>query len=195
MKRLFDVIMSVFLLILFTPLITIISILIMRDSKGPVFYRQERVTAYGKRFRIHKFRTMVDHADRMGTSVTTDHDSRITKVGKVLRKYRLDELPQLIDVLKGDMSFVGTRPEATEYVKHYTKEMRATLLMPAGITSRTSIEYKDEAKLLENAENADEVYIKQILPEKMKLNLEELENFSIIGDIKIMIKTVFSVLK
>ena len=194
-KRSFDFFVSLFMLILFLPLFIVVAILIKKDSKGPVFFRQERITTYGKKFRIHKFRTMVDNADKMGAAVTTDHDMRITKTGEFLRKYRIDEMPQLIDVLKGDMSFVGTRPEATEYVKHYTKEMRATLLMPAGITSRTSIEYKDEAKLLENAADADEVYINQILPAKMKLNLEELEHFSFIEDIKIMIMTVFSVLR
>ena len=194
-KRSFDIFMSLFMLIFFAPFLAVIAILIKMDSKGPVFYRQERITAYGKKFRIHKFRTMVDHAEKLGAAVTTDGDSRITKIGSFLRKYRIDEMPQLIDVLKGDMSFVGTRPEVTKYVKHYTKEMRATLLMPAGITSRTSIEYKDEAELLESAEDADEVYINQILPAKMKLNLEELSRFSLFEDIKTMLLTVIRVVR
>ena len=155
LKRIFDVVMAEILLVIFAIPMLIIAMMIKLDSPGPVFYRQERVTAYGKKFKIHKFRTMVNNADKMGTAVTVQNDSRITKVGAKLRDLRIDELPQLLDVLNGDMSFVGTRPEAVKYVRKYTKEMRATLLLPAGITSEASIRYKDEAKLLDEAENAD----------------------------------------
>lgn len=194
LKRFFDIIVAlILLLILFIPMI-IITIMIKKDSKGPVFYRQERITTYGKKFKIHKFRTMVNNADKIGTAVTTNKDSRITKVGNKLRNLRLDELPQLIDVLQGNMSFVGTRPEATKYVEKYSNEMMATLLMPAGITSEASIRYKDEAKLLEKAENADEVYVKEILPNKMKYNLQSIKKFSLVEDVKTMFRTVLAVL-
>lgn len=157
-KRIFDIALASFMLIILAVPMIIISIMIKIDSQGPVFYRQERITAYGKKFRIHKFRTMVNNADKIGTSVTIDEDSRITIVGSKLRSLRIDEIPQLLDVLSGNMSFVGTRPEATKYVEKYTKEMRATLLLPAGITSEASIRYKDEAKLLRGTENIDDIY-------------------------------------
>ena len=165
------------------------------QAKGPVFFRQERVTTYGAKFRIHKFRTMVNNADKIGTAVTVDNDSRITKVGAKLRDLRLDEFPQLFDVLAGNMSFVGTRPEVVKYVVRYTDEMNATLLMPAGITSIASIEYKDEAELLEKAEDADEVYVNDILPEKMKWNLKSVKEFGFFKDIGVLFKTVGAVLK
>lgn len=193
-KRIFDIIVSFVLLILLSPLIAVIAIMIKKDSKGPVFYRQERITQYGKKFRIFKFRTMVNNADKIGTHVTGYNDNRITKVGKKIRDSRLDEIPQLINVLKGEMSFVGTRPEAVKYVEKYTPEMMATLLLPAGITSEASIAYKDEAKLLETAVDVDDTYINEILPSKMKYNIEAMEKFNILYDLKIMIKTVVSVL-
>ena len=194
-KRIFDVVTASLLLVGLAPIMLIIMAMIKKDSKGSVFYRQERVTAYGRKFKIHKFRTMVNNADQIGTQVTTGNDSRITKIGYGLRKYRLDEIPQLIDVLQGTMSFVGTRPEAVKYVKAYTPEMRATLLMPAGITSLASIKYKNEAKLLDSVENVDDVYIEEILPAKMAYNLEDLKQFGVLRDVKIMIKTVIAVLK
>lgn len=195
LKRIFDVTVATILLIILSPLMIVIAILIKKDSEGPIFYRQERVTTYGKRFRIHKFRTMVANADQIGSAVTVNGDSRITKVGDFLRKYRLDELPQLIDVLNGDMSFVGTRPEATKYVKRYTPEMRATLLLPAGITSEASIRYKDEAELLNSAKDVDKVYLEEVLPEKMKYNLDSIRNFSFMYDIGTMIKTFFAIIR
>lgn len=195
LKRFFDIIVAlILLLILFIPMI-IIAIMIKIDSKGPILYRQERVTTYGKKFKIHKFRTMVNNADKIGTAVTTNKDSRITRVGNKLRNLRLDELPQLIDILQGNMSFVGTRPEATKYVEKYSNEMMATLLMPAGITSEASIRYKDEAKLLEEAKDADIVYEKKILPDKMKYNLQSIKKFSLIEDVRIMFRTVLAVLR
>ena len=194
-KRIFDIIVASLLVVILSPILLFLSILIKIDSPGPVMFRQVRVTTYGKPFRIFKFRTMVNNADKIGTQVTTKGESRVTRMGKMLRGCRLDELPQLFNVLKGEMSFVGTRPEVEKYVAHYTDEMKATLLMPAGITSRASIEYKDEERLLESAENADEVYIHQVLPEKMKYNLRAIEKFSFWDDIKTMFATVIAVIK
>ena len=194
-KRIFDIIVASLLVVILSAILLFLSILIKIDSPGPVMFRQVRVTTYGKPFRIFKFRTMVNNADKIGTQVTTKGDSRVTRMGKMLRGCRLDELPQLFNVLKGEMSFVGTRPEVEKYVAHYTDEMKATLLMPAGITSRASIEYKDEERLLESAENADEVYIHQVLPEKMKYNLRAIEKFSFWDDIKTMFATVIAVIK
>ena len=194
-KRIFDIIVARLLVVVLSPILLFLSILIKIGSPGPVMFRQVRVTTYGKPFRIFKLRTMVNNADKIGTQVTTKGDSRVTRMRKMLRGCRLDELPQLFNVLKGEMSFVGTRPEVEKYVAHYTDEMKATLLMPAGITSRASIEYKDEERLLESAENADEVYIHQVLPEKMKYNLRAIEKFSFWDDIKTMFATVIAVIK
>ncbi|MBE6108993.1 MAG: sugar transferase [Erysipelotrichaceae bacterium] len=195
LKRIFDILIALILFIILLIPMIIIAVYIKTDSEGPVFYRQRRVTTYGKEFRIHKFRTMVTDAEKIGTAVTVGEDPRITKAGHFLRKTRLDELPQLIDVLEGTMSFVGTRPEAVKYVKQYTPEMRATLLLPAGITSIASILYKDEAELLENASDPDKTYVEEILPEKMKYNLQSIRDFSLINDLKTMFATVGAVLK
>ena len=195
LKRIFDILIALILFIILLIPMIIIAVYIKTDSEGPVFYRQRRITTYGKEFRIHKFRTMVTDAEKIGTAVTVGEDPRITKAGHFLRKTRLDELPQLIDVLEGTMSFVGTRPEAVKYVKQYTPEMRATLLLPAGITSVASILYKDEAELLENASDPDKTYVEEILPEKMKYNLQSIRDFSLINDLKTMFATVGAVLK
>jgi lipopolysaccharide/colanic/teichoic acid biosynthesis glycosyltransferase len=195
LKRAFDVIASTIMIVILSPLLIIISVLIVTDSKGGVFYRQERVTQYGKKFRIFKFRTMVANADKIGTQVTISNDNRITRMGSVIRKYRIDEIPQLFNILLGDMSLVGTRPESVHYVKHYTPEMLATLLLPAGVTSEASILYKDEAELLDQADDVDRVYIEEILPEKMKYNLESIKKFSFIQEIGTMIKTVIAVVR
>ena len=192
-KRAFDLIMSVIVLVVLSPVYLVLAIAIKIDSPGPVFYRQERVTQYGKRFRIHKFRTMVQNADK-GSQVTVNNDSRITRVGKVIRDCRLDEIAQLIDVIQGTVTLVGVRPESPKYVAAYTDEMMATLLLPAGVTSLASIYYKDEAKLLDGVEDTDKVYIETILPGKMYYNLKGLEQFSFWGDIKVMFMTVFAVL-
>ena len=193
LKRAFDVVAGVGILIVTAIPMLIISIKIATESSGGVLYRQERITRYGKKFRIHKFRTMVANADKIGSAVTISGDSRITPTGAFLRKYRLDELPQVLDVLAGNMSFVGTRPEATKYVKKYTKEMRATLLMPAGITSEASIRYKDEAELLDAADDVDKVYVEQVLPAKMKWNLESIRRFRFLREILTMFRTIFAV--
>lgn len=193
-KRVFDFVAAVLLLLVLAIPMAVIAVCVKADSEGPVFYRQERVTTYGKRFRIHKFRTMVSNADKIGSAVTVSNDSRITRVGSKLRRLRLDELPQVFDVLEGNMSFVGTRPEAVKYVEQYQPEFYATLLLPAGITSEASIRYKDEDRLLNAAEDVDRVYLEQVLPEKMKWNLESIREFRFLRDILTMFRTVAAVL-
>ena len=194
LKRCFDFIAAIFMLIVLAIPMGIIALLIKLDSDGPVFYRQERVTTYGRHFRIHKFRTMVSNADKIGTAVTVGNDSRITKVGAKLRRLRLDELPQVLDVIQGTMSFVGTRPEAVKYVEQYQPEFNATLLMPAGITSEASIRYKDEDRLLNAADDVDRVYVEQVLPAKMVWNLESVCRFRFLREILTMFRTVCAVL-
>lgn len=194
LKRVFDFVTALMLLIILAIPMAVIAIWIKLDSEGPVFYRQERVTTYGEHFRIHKFRTMVNNADKIGTAVTVSGDARITKVGQKLRNLRLDELPQVFDVLEGTMSFVGTRPEAVKYVEQYQPEFNATLLLPAGITSEAAIRYKDEAKMLDAADDVDKVYMEQVLPEKMKWNLKAIQQFSLSKDYATMFRTVFAVL-
>jgi lipopolysaccharide/colanic/teichoic acid biosynthesis glycosyltransferase len=195
LKRIFDIVVSLIMLIILLPVFIILGIAIKIDSKGPVFFRQERITQYGRTFRIFKFRTMVNNAEKLGTQVTIGNDSRITKVGSFIRDCRLDEISQLLNILTGDMTFVGTRPEVKKYVNHYTNEMMATLLLPAGVTSLASIYYKDEAELLEKSDNPDKTYIREILPEKMKYNLQSMEKFNFLEDIKIMFMTVLAVIK
>lgn len=194
LKRAFDFTVALIMLFVVAVPMLIIAVAIKLDSPGPVFYRQERVTAYGKKFKIHKFRTMINNAEKLGTSVTVNNDSRITKIGQKIRDYRIDELPQLIDVIQGNMSFVGTRPEAVKYVQKYTPEMYATLLMPAGITSEACIRYKKEYKLLDAADDVDKVYVEQVLPEKMVWNLESVRRFRFLREILTMVRTVFAVL-
>ena len=194
LKRCFDVVVSAIMLLILAPVFLVLAVAIKLDSPGPVFYRQVRVTQYGREFRIFKFRSMVSDADKRGSLVTVSGDSRITRVGKFIRKCRLDELCQLIDIFRGTMTFVGTRPEVPKYVAAYTPEMMATLLLPAGVTSEASILYKDEADLLDAAEDVDAVYIRDVLPGKMKYNLDALKNFSFFSDIATMFRTVFAVL-
>ena len=193
-KRLFDVVVASLMLVVMFPLFALIAIAIKLDSKGPVFFRQTRVTANCKLFKIFKFRTMCENAEQLGTQVTTHNDIRVTRVGSFLRKYRLDEIPQLINIITGDMSYVGTRPEVTKYVEHYTPEMYATLLLPAGVTSKCSIEYKDEEKLLSNSSNADETYINEVLPQKMKINLEAIRRFNIFYEFLVTVNTLLAVI-
>lgn len=199
LKRLFDIIFSTILLIVLSPILIILAIAIKIDSKGPIFYRQERITQYGKIFKIFKFRTMIFNADKIGALVTTKNDSRITRVGNIIRKCRLDEIPQLINILVGDMTFVGTRPEVKKYIERYTDEMKATLLMPAGVTSIASIKYKNEdeiiGKYIEQGEDIDDIYVNRVLPEKMKYNVDYVKKFTIFQDILICVQTVNEVLK
>lgn len=194
-KRCFDILMSVLLMILLSPIMLIIAILIKQQSNGPIFFKQIRITQYGRSFSVYKFRTMVTDAEKLGSQVTQDVDPRITKIGHKLRKTRLDELPQLWNIFKGEMSFVGTRPEVPRYVQHYTTEMLATLLLPAGVTSQASILYKDEAEQLKDVKNVDDVYIQKILPQKMQYNLAEILKFSLYRDIQTMWQTIIAVIK
>ena len=195
LKRCFDLAVALILLVILAIPMVIIAVMIKIEDAGPVMYRQERVTTYGKHFKIHKFRTMVVNADKIGTSVTVGNDSRITRVGKKLRHLRLDELPQLFDVIIGDMSFVGTRPEAVKYVERYKPEFNATLLLPAGITSEASIRFKDEDKLLNAANDVDRVYVEEVLPAKMKWNLKSIQRFSFLKDLSLLFRTVVAVLR
>ena len=192
-KRLFDIVVSLAMILVLSPIFLILAIAIKTTSKGPVFFRQTRVTRYGEHFRIYKFRTMVQDAEKIGLQVTAKNDSRITKVGKIIRKCRLDEISQLLNVLDGSMTFVGTRPEVPKYVEKYTREMMATLLLPAGITSNASILFRDEDKILENAEDMEKAYIEEVLPPKMRYNLEAIKQLSFWGDIAIMFKTFATV--
>ncbi len=190
LKRVFDIVVSLLLLVLLSPVFILLIIIIKIDSKGSAFYLQERITSNARPFKIIKFRTMVTNADTIGPSVTQNYDPRITRVGRIIRKFRLDEFPQLINILLGQMTFVGTRPEVTKYVNCYSEEMYATLLLPAGVTSSASIVYRDEQILLDQAEDVDQVYVERILPEKMKLNLDYLEHFSLRKDFSILFETV-----
>lgn len=195
LKRVFDILLSCVLLVILAPIMIIVAIIIKLDSKGPVLFLQKRKTRYFKDFYIFKFRTMVVDADKIGSSITTFSDPRITRVGSLIRKTRIDEIPQLINILLGQMSFVGTRPEVEKYVDTYSDEMKATLLMKAGVTSLASIHFRNEQDLLQGVENIDQRYVEEILPLKMKYNLEYLKNFSILGDLKLLVKTVISVFR
>lgn len=190
LKRVFDIITSIILILLFSPIMLMVSLWIKLDSPGPIIYKQVRITQYGRNFKVYKFRTMVNDADKMGAHVTTQNDNRITRVGKKIRDCRLDEFPQLFNVLKGDMSFVGTRPEAVKYFESYTDKMKATLLLPAGITSMASIMFKDEAAILSNETNVDKVYVEKVLPQKMEYNLRSIEEFSLWKDLKTAVMTL-----
>jgi lipopolysaccharide/colanic/teichoic acid biosynthesis glycosyltransferase len=192
-KRVFDIVASSIMLIILSPVFLILAIAIKIDSKGPVFYRQVRVTQYNKKFRIFKFRSMCQGADK-GSQVTVNQDARVTRVGKLIRGCRLDEISQLLDVWRGTMTLVSVRAETPKYTEQYTPEMMATLLLPAGVTSLASILYKDEAKLLDGVEDTDKVYVEQILPAKLYYNLKQIEQFSFWNDIKLMFMTVFAVL-
>ncbi|MBO5072320.1 MAG: sugar transferase [Eubacterium sp.] len=193
LKRIMDLLAACLLLLLLFPFMLVIGIIVGVTSPGGVFFCQERVTAYGRHFRIIKFRTMTAGAESRGSQVTTEGDSRVTGVGRFLRKVRLDELPQLLNIIKGDMSIVGTRPEVPRYVAAYTPEMLATLLLPAGVTSKASIEYKDEERLLSEGSDVDRIYVEQVLPAKMKYNLAYMMEYSLGKDLLLMLQTVVAV--
>ena len=193
LKRISDIICALLLIVILAVPMLIVAVCVKADSPGPVFFRQRRVTTGGRVFSIFKFRTMYVNDNAKNAQVTSGTDSRITKTGRTLRKLRLDEMPQLFNVLSGDMTFVGTRPEVERYVEKYTPEMYATLLMPAGITSMTSIKYRNEEEILEKADDVEKAYIEQILPDKMKYNLEYIEKFNFFYDIYIMLLTVVKV--
>ncbi len=194
-KRVFDIVVSILILILSSPFFLLLSIGIKLDSKGPVFYRQVRVGRYNQDFKIFKFRTMVQNADKIGLQITTDNDPRITRMGRLIRKCRLDEFSQLLNVLSGTMSLVGPRPEVRKYVDVYKPEYMATLLVRPGITATSSIAFRNEDELLNAGGDPEQIYVDQILPPKMELNLEYLKRISVFQDIKIMFQTVAAVLK
>ena len=192
-KRFFDIIASIILLVILAIPMIVVAVLIKTDSSGPVLFKQKRVTTGGKVFSIFKFRTMYVNDNEKNSQVTSGADSRITKVGHTLRKFRLDELPQLINVLKGEMTFVGTRPEVERYVSKYSPEMYATLLMPAGITSLTSVKYRHEEEILDKADDVEKAYIEEVLPAKMKINLEYISKFNFFYDLYVCILTVVKI--
>lgn len=194
-KRLFDVVVSFLILFILSPLMLVLAIAIKIDSKGPVFYRQVRVGRYNKDFRIFKFRTMVQDADKKGLAITLNEDPRITRMGRLIRKCRLDEVSQLLNVLGGSMSFVGPRPEVRRYVKAYSPEGMATLLVRPGVTAPSSIAFKDEDQILNSGGDPEQIYVEQILPEKTRLNLEYVARLSFWKDIKIMFQTLRAVVK
>ncbi|MEG0577776.1 MAG: sugar transferase [Bacilli bacterium] len=196
-KRVFDIIVSLLMIIVVSPILIVISLLIKLDSRGSIFYRQERITQYGRSFRIFKFRTMVSNADKIGTLITIQNDNRITNIGNKIRKCRIDELPQLFNILIGDMSFIGTRPEVKKFVDVYTNEMKATLLLPAGVTSLASIEFKNEDEIINEYVNkgysVDEAYVNEVLPKKMVINLLYLRECRFFKDIIICYETFKSI--
>lgn len=189
-KRIFDVICSSLGLIVLSPMLIIVTILIKKGSDGPVFFKQIRVGKNEKEFLILKFRTMVVDAEKLGKQITIGNDSRITKIGAFLRKYKLDELPQLINVFKGEMSLVGPRPEVPRYVKLYTEEQRKVLKIKPGITDLASLRYKDENDLLGDKQDPEAFYINTVMPDKLSLNLEYMKRNNVIFDIYIIIKTI-----
>lgn len=194
LKRIFDIILSLFGLMILFPFMLIIVILIKLDSKGPVFFKQIRVTKNGREFKIFKYRTMRVGSDKY-SQITVGKDNRITKIGAFLRKYKLDEIPQLINVLLGDMSLVGPRPEVPKYVALYTKEQKEILKVRAGITDYASIEFSDENDLLASEEDPEKAYIEKIMPKKIELNKKYLSEISILTDIKIILLTIKKILK
>lgn len=194
LKRIFDITLSLFGLIILLPFMLIIAILIKIDSKGPVFFKQIRVTKNGKEFKIFKYRTMKVGSDKY-SQITVGKDGRITKLGSFLRKYKLDEIPQLINVLIGDMSLVGPRPEVPKYVALYTDEQKEILKVRAGITDYASIEFSDENDLLASEEDPEKAYIEKIMSRKIELNKKYLSEISILTDIKIILLTIKKILK
>jgi len=193
-KRLFDIIFSFFGLIIVSPLLGLIAIIIKMDSKGPVFYRGERVGRFGKTFKIWKFRTMVENAEKIGSIHASSNDPRITKIGKFLRKYKLDELPQLINILKGEMSFVGPRPQVKYYVDLYNEEEKISLIVRPGMTDYASIRYINQEDLVDE-ENVDKSYQEKIEPEKNQLRVKYAKNNSLLIDAKIIFQTILAIVK
>ncbi len=192
-KRIFDIIVSLLILIVLSPFFLLLALAVKLDSKGPVFYRQVRVGQYNRDFKIFKFRTMVQDADRVGPPLTVGDDPRVTRVGHFIRKLRLDEFSQILNVLGGSMSLVGPRPEVRKYVDAYTPEYMATLLIRPGITASSSIAFKDEDKILNSGGDPERIYVEEILPPKMDLNLKYLQNIGLWNDLKVLLQTVGAV--
>lgn len=194
MKRLFDLMISLVITVIISPLLLLLSLLIKADSSGPVFYLQERIGKNRIPFRIFKFRTMHTHADKQGLLTVGERDPRITRLGYFLRKFKLDELPQLFNVIKGDMSLVGPRPEVKKYVDLYTLDQLAVLNVKPGITDYASIQYVNENKLLGNASDPESVYIHEIMPAKLLLNLKYIEEKGMLTDLLILVKTIWKII-
>jgi len=194
-KRIIDFIFSLIGLILLSPLFLIIAILVKKEDGGSVFFRQTRVGQNGKLFKIYKFRTMIENAEKLGAQVTKGNDPRITKIGKFLRKYKLDELPQLINVLKGDMSLVGPRPEVPKYVEPYKKEYEEILKVKPGITDYAALEFIDEEEILKNSQNPEETYLKEVLPIKIQYYKKYINEIGFITDIKLILKTILGIIR
>lgn len=190
MKRLFDIVSSLLVLMVFSPLFLLISLLVLFSSPGGIFYLQKRVGRNGKEFSLLKFRTMYSGSDKRGLLTVGMRDSRITPIGYVLRKYKLDELPQLINIIKGDMSVVGPRPEVKKYVDLYNDEQRKVLQVRPGLTDLASLQYIDENKVLAQYEDPEKAYIEIVMPHKLSLNLEYIRKQSLLFDLQIILKTI-----
>ncbi|MCX8084290.1 MAG: sugar transferase [Calditerrivibrio sp.] len=193
-KRLFDIIFSMFALVVLSPLFLVITLLIKMDSKGPVFYKQDRVGKDFKKFKLFKFRTMIQDADKVGPLVTAERDPRITKVGAFLRKWKLDELPQFFNVLIGDMSIVGPRPEVEKYVTLFIDEYKAILSIKPGITDYATLQYRNEEEIMAKYDDVEKGYIEEVLPKKIELYRVYIDDFSFITDLKIVFKTISRIL-
>lgn len=194
-KRIFDFITSLCGLVVLSPMFIVVAVLIKKEDGGSVFFRQIRVGQNGKLFKIYKFRTMVENAERLGAQVTKGDDPRITKIGKVLRKYKLDEFPQLINVLKGEMSLVGPRPEVPKYVRFFEEDYREILKVKPGITDYASLEYKDENELLKGSDDPERVYLEKILPKKIEYYKKYLKEISFFTDLKLILRTIMEIFK
>jgi lipopolysaccharide/colanic/teichoic acid biosynthesis glycosyltransferase len=194
-KRLFDLIVALVSLIVLVPLFLIVGFLIKLDSPGPIFYKGDRIGKDGVLFKIYKFRTMVVNADRMGAALTQDGDPRVTRVGRILRKWKIDEIPQLLNVLSGEMSVVGPRPESPNYVEHYTPEQRQVLQVKPGMTGLTQVRFRHEETLLSRCTNIEEEYIAKIMPHKLALDLKYIEDQSMLLDVQLIIQTLLCLFK
>ncbi|MFB0919136.1 MAG: sugar transferase [Clostridiaceae bacterium] len=189
-KDIFDLVLGIIGFILLSPILVIISVLVVFTSKGPAFFKQDRVGKNGRVFGIYKFRTMITNAEDVGLKLTIGDDPRITSVGKVLRKYKLDELTQIINIVIGDMSFVGPRPEVPKYVAMYNPEQRKVLIVKPGVTDLASIKFRNENEILGKSKDPEKTYIEKIMPEKLRINLEYVENISLLNDIRLILKTI-----
>jgi lipopolysaccharide/colanic/teichoic acid biosynthesis glycosyltransferase len=194
MKRVFDIVTSLVGLMIISPILLIVSILIKVDSEGPIFFKQWRIGKNGKQFKVYKLRTMVQDADMIGAPITKANDPRITKIGKLLRRYEIDELPTLINVLRGDMSIVGPRPEVPKYLQHYDGKYREVLSVRPGITDLGTMTFRDEAKYL-NAQDYEDIYETEILPQKLDLYLKYIRSRSFFFDVRIIFKTITLILR
>lgn len=193
-KRIFDFSASLFAIVLLSPFLIVISLLVLITSGYPIFYLQDRVGKNWEMFKIFKYRTMVRNADKIGPSITPGRDNRVTTVGRFLRKYKLDELPQFFNVLLGSMSLVGPRPEVMRYAEIYKEDYNQVVSIKPGITDYSSIKFRNEADILDKVENQEEYYIKEILPERIRLSCQYINEISFVTDVKILLKTFFTII-